>query len=94
MPGQLKESVSYLLAYYTVSNIRTNRLRDQYAKEFHLFKPDKRLNWLPYLGTLKLDIELDDRTVSADVPPLEAACIELFSQKGKGLTSGFLFATC
>ncbi|CAL1713211.1 unnamed protein product [Somion occarium] len=56
-------------------------LRENYAKEFHLFKPDKKLVWLPHLGTLKIDIELDDRTVSAEVPPLEAAFIELFSQK-------------
>ncbi|THH27993.1 hypothetical protein EUX98_g6192 [Antrodiella citrinella] len=45
------------------------------------FKPDKKLAWLPHLGTVKLDVELDDRTISADVMPLEAAFIELFSSK-------------
>lgn len=68
--------------YFSIAYSHDDRLRDQYAGEFHLFKPDKKLNWLPHLGTLKLDIELDDRTVSAEVPPLEAAFIELFSQKG------------
>lgn len=31
---------------------------------------------------MNLDIELEDRTLNVDVPPLEAAFIELFSQKG------------
>lgn len=47
-----------------------------------MFKPDKRLKWLPHLGTAHLVIELEDRTLEVDVPPLEAAFIELFSQKG------------
>ena len=53
-----------------------------YAQEFHTFKPDKKLYWLPHLGTISLDIELQDRTVSVEVPPLEAAVIELFSRIG------------
>ncbi|KAI0699322.1 hypothetical protein C8T65DRAFT_719807 [Cerioporus squamosus] len=56
-------------------------IQDAYAKEFHLFKPDKKLHWLPHLGTISLDIELQDRTVSAEVPPVEAAVIEHFSTK-------------
>ena len=58
------------------------RIQDAYAREFHLFKPDKKLHWLPHLGTISLEIELQDRTVNAEVPPLEAAVIELFSTKG------------
>jgi len=57
------------------------RLQEQYAKEFSTFKPDKGLRWLPHLGRIYLELELDDRTVEADVPPLEAAFIELFSEK-------------
>ncbi|CDO77135.1 hypothetical protein BN946_scf184657.g10 [Trametes cinnabarina] len=56
-------------------------IQESYAREYHLFKPDKKLHWLSHLGTIKLDIELQDRTVSAEVPPLEASIIELFSQK-------------
>lgn len=56
-------------------------LQEQYAKEFSTFKPDKGLRWLPHLGRIHLELELDDRTVEADVPPLEAAFIELFSEK-------------
>jgi anaphase-promoting complex subunit 2 len=46
-----------------------------------VFKPDKKLKWLPHLGTVQLEIELEDRKLEVDVPPLEAAFIELFSQK-------------
>ncbi|KAF8627672.1 hypothetical protein AX15_004309 [Amanita polypyramis BW_CC] len=57
------------------------KLQDEYSKEFHRFKPDKKLKWLPQLGTVQLKLELEDRTIDATVPPLEAAFIELFSQK-------------
>ncbi|OBZ71191.1 Anaphase-promoting complex subunit 2 [Grifola frondosa] len=57
------------------------QIQDNYAKEFTAFKPDKRLHWLPHLGTISLEITLQDRTVSAEVPPLAAAFIELFSEK-------------
>jgi anaphase-promoting complex subunit 2 len=56
-------------------------MQSEYAHEFTVFKPDKKLKWLPHLGTVQLEIELEDRTLEVDVPPLEAAFIELFSQK-------------
>ena len=46
-----------------------------------MFKPDKKLKWLPHLGTVQLEIELEDRTLEVDVPPLEAAFIQLLSEK-------------
>ena len=64
-----------------MSIINARRLQKEYAQEFHKFKPDKRLKWLPQLGTMQLELELGDRIVEATVPPLEAAFIELFSQK-------------
>ncbi|EGO24136.1 hypothetical protein SERLADRAFT_416324 [Serpula lacrymans var. lacrymans S7.9] len=56
-------------------------LQENYAKEFSTFKPDKRLRWLSHLGRVHLELELEDRKVEADVTPLEAAFIELFSEK-------------
>ncbi|OCH91244.1 hypothetical protein OBBRIDRAFT_887137 [Obba rivulosa] len=56
-------------------------LQDEYSKQYTTFKPDKRLRWLPQLGSIKLELTLQDRTVSADVSLLEAAFIELFSEK-------------
>jgi len=46
-----------------------------------VFKPDKKLKWLPRLGAVQLKLQLEDCVVDVDVPPLEAAFIELFSQK-------------
>lgn len=57
------------------------RLQEQYAQEFAIFKPDKKLRWLPHLGTVHLELQLEDRVVEVDVPPLEAAFIELFSNQ-------------
>lgn len=62
------------------------RLQDEYSKQYATFKPDKKLRWLPHLGSIQLELTLQDRTVSADVPPLEAAFIELFSEKGTCLS--------
>ncbi|KAF9066458.1 hypothetical protein BDP27DRAFT_1449691 [Rhodocollybia butyracea] len=56
-------------------------LQEEYAKEFSTFKPDKKLRWLPHLGTVHLELHLEDRTIETDVPPLEAAFIELFSEQ-------------
>ncbi|TFK95789.1 ubiquitin-protein ligase [Pterulicium gracile] len=58
-------------------------LQEAYAKEFMTFKPDKRLKWLPHLGTVDLELELADRVVVATVPALEAAFIELFSESAR-----------
>ena len=58
-------------------------IQQDYAKEFHVFKPDKKLIWMSHLGSINLEVELEDRTVEAEVPPLEAAFIELFSQQGQ-----------
>ncbi|KAF7331519.1 Anaphase-promoting complex subunit 2 [Mycena kentingensis (nom. inval.)] len=58
------------------------QLQKDYSAEFTTFKPDKKLRWLPHLGTVHLELELQDRrVVDVHVPPLEAAFIELFSQK-------------
>jgi anaphase-promoting complex subunit 2 len=87
MPGQFQQYV--LESDYQLPDINSDalfffwsfRLQEQYAREFNVFKPDKKLKWLPHLGTVHLNIELEDRTLNIEVPPLEAAFIELFSQK-------------
>lgn len=58
-------------------------IQEEYAKRFTAFKPDKKLLWLPHLGTVHLEVALEDRTITADVPPLEAAFIELFSERSE-----------
>ena len=90
MPGQFE---TYgLLAWFMVPSVNYhNRLQKEYAKEFTKFKPDKKLRWLPHLGTVHLEVQLEDRQVVADVPPLEAAFIELFSEKS--MSNLFLLPT-
>lgn len=60
-------------------------MQDRYANGFAEFKPDKRLHWLPQLGTITLEVELQDRTIEAEVTPLEASVIALFGEKGEFL---------
>lgn len=57
-------------------------MQDRYANAFTEFKPDKRLYWLPQLGTITLELELQDRTIEAEVTPLEASVIGLFEGNG------------
>ncbi|KAF9442428.1 hypothetical protein P691DRAFT_714426 [Macrolepiota fuliginosa MF-IS2] len=56
-------------------------LQQTYSTAFNTFKPDKRLKFLPHLGTITLHLELEDRDLEVTVPPLEAAFIELFAEK-------------
>ncbi|OAV97804.1 hypothetical protein PTTG_01338 [Puccinia triticina 1-1 BBBD Race 1] len=41
-------------------------------------KVDRRLRWLPQLGSVEIDVELEDRTLSLEVTTLQASVIELF----------------
>lgn len=59
------------------------RAQQRYAKAFHQFKPDKRLRWLPQIGTVSVVLELEDRTIEAEASPLQAAVADLFSSQGK-----------
>ncbi|KAK4703540.1 anaphase-promoting complex subunit 2, partial [Phenoliferia sp. Uapishka_3] len=52
-----------------------------YDKSFARLKPDKKLRWLPQLGTVNLTIELKDRTATYDATPLQASVIELFGRQ-------------
>ena len=66
----------------TAALTRPRRVQDLYANGFTEFKPDKKLHWLPQLGTITLELELQDRTIEAEVTPLEAAVIGLFEENG------------
>ena len=58
-----------------------HRMQEEYAQRYQQLKPDKKLHWVHQMGSLKLAIELKDRTVGVNATPLEAAVIELFSEK-------------
>ncbi|KAF9054879.1 hypothetical protein BJ165DRAFT_741999 [Panaeolus papilionaceus] len=68
------------------------KLQEDYSQEFNVFKPDKKLKWIPHLGTVNLHLELEDRILELDVPPLEAAFIELFSEKDTWLLDDLISA--
>ncbi|KIJ99781.1 hypothetical protein K443DRAFT_101598 [Laccaria amethystina LaAM-08-1] len=85
MPGQFQEYVPRLrpLPPFLPTYKTCERLQNLSAQEVTIFKPDKKLKWLPHLETVRLELQLDVRTVEADVPPLEAAFTELFLKKGE-----------
>ena len=60
-----------------------DRVMRKYTEHFGAYKQDKKLKFFPQLGTVDLSIELKDRTVDITVPPLEAAIIDLFGERGE-----------
>lgn len=57
--------------------------QSEYTKAFTHQKPDKKLRWLPQLGSVNLTIELKDRTLELEATPLQASLIELFGIEGE-----------
>lgn len=58
-------------------------LQQSYQQAFTSFKPDKYLRWMPHLGSVDVEIELDDRTLALQVTPLQAAVAELFQERSR-----------
>jgi len=52
---------------------------DEYAAVFPVLKPRRKLQWLPTLGNVEVELELADRTVTLTVSPPHAAVIALFN---------------
>ncbi|KAK4055575.1 hypothetical protein OIV83_000121 [Microbotryomycetes sp. JL201] len=55
------------------------RAQQEYDRAFRSNRPDKKLRWLPQLGTVNVTVQLKDRELTLDVTPLQAAVLELFS---------------
>jgi anaphase-promoting complex subunit 2 len=70
-----------LLLSDTVSDRQFGSMQDTFSKEFHTFKPDKHLRWLPLMGHVRMEVELEDRIIEKECSPLAAAVIELFLEK-------------
>jgi len=67
MPAQFKEWVSSCpCPWNTVALKRLRRVQDLYKNGFAEFKPDKKFHWLPQLGTIMLELELQDHTIEAE----------------------------
>jgi len=55
-------------------------LQKIYENEYQVQKQDKKLKWLPHMGTVDLTVQMDDgREIRVTGTPLQAAVIELFS---------------
>jgi anaphase-promoting complex subunit 2 len=60
-------------------------LLTSYQTTFANLKPDKKLRWLPAMGTVEIEVELDDRTLQMAVSPVQAAVVELFQESRMSL---------
>ncbi|TIA85251.1 hypothetical protein E3P99_04037 [Wallemia hederae] len=63
------------------------RFREGYDDAYARLKPDKRLHWIPQIGNISITLELEDRTLTLDVTPFQAATIDLFGSNGGRLTA-------
>ncbi|KAG8888369.1 hypothetical protein FRB98_007764 [Tulasnella sp. 332] len=57
------------------------KYQEEYARRFSEFKPDRKIRFIPNLGTVSLELELQDRTLNVEATPLQAAIVDLFSSK-------------
>lgn len=59
------------------------RCQLDYEQTYVRSRPDKKLRWLPQLGSVNITVELTDRALTLDVTPLQASIIELFTSQGQ-----------
>jgi anaphase-promoting complex subunit 2 len=65
--------------------------QDLYAKGFEHVKQSRQISWVPSLGLVNIELELEDRTIAEEVLPYQAAVIYAFqdlpdSQVAKSVT--------
>ncbi|XP_078171953.1 anaphase-promoting complex/cyclosome 2 [Carex rostrata] len=58
-----------------------NQLLSDYAKRFHEIKTPRKLMWKKNLGTVKLELQFEDRSMRFTVSPVHAAIIMQFQEK-------------
>ncbi|XP_024462200.1 anaphase-promoting complex subunit 2 isoform X6 [Populus trichocarpa] len=58
-----------------------NQLLTDYAKRFHEIKTPRKLLWKKNLGTVKLELQFEDRTLQLSVAPIHAAIIMQFQDQ-------------
>lgn len=59
-----------------------NQMLESYSHAFHTLKPSQQLTLFPTIGTVEIEIELEDRTLLLEVEPILAAIIHLFEDQG------------
>uniref|UniRef100_A0A0D9W6D7 Anaphase-promoting complex subunit 2 n=2 Tax=Leersia perrieri TaxID=77586 RepID=A0A0D9W6D7_9ORYZ len=58
-----------------------DQLLSDYAKRFHQIKTPRKLLWKKNLGTVKLELQFEDRSMQFTVAPVHAAIIMQFQEK-------------
>lgn len=58
-----------------------DKLLNDYAKRFHEIKTPRKLLWKKNLGTVKLELEFEDRTLQFTVTPVHASIIMQFQDQ-------------
>ncbi|GBG67409.1 hypothetical protein CBR_g545 [Chara braunii] len=62
-------------------------LLDAYAARYHALKAPRKLQWKTQLGTVKLELEFEDRTVQFTVSPVHAVLVMHFEKTNRWLSS-------
>lgn len=53
----------------------------EYASQYAKIKRGRKLAWLDHLGTVEIEIELEDRTISKEVTPIQASIVYAFEEQ-------------
>lgn len=57
------------------------RLMEVYGQHYNSLKSPRKLRWLQNLGSVKLELQFEDRSAQFVVTPVQAAAISLFEQR-------------
>ena len=55
---------------------------DIYSKEFEVIKAARKLEWIPQIGSVALELEFQDRKLEFNVSPLQATVVMYFQDQG------------
>ncbi|CAM6090151.1 unnamed protein product [Calypogeia fissa] len=64
-----------------------DRMLDEYAQKYHALKAPRKLHWRKHLGTVKLELQFEDRASQFVVSPLHASIIMQFEGKSSWAAS-------
>jgi anaphase-promoting complex subunit 2 len=54
----------------------------EYANEYAKIKRGRKLAWMDHLGTVDIEIQLEDREVTVEASPVQTAVLYAFEDRG------------
>jgi anaphase-promoting complex subunit 2 len=54
----------------------------EYANEYAKIKRGRKLSWMAHLGTVDVEIQLEDRKISIEASPIQTAILYAFQDHG------------